>query len=452
MKKLRTLSGQPLRSEFTALEAAVLIHAANYCVKDDTFIGVPTSKEERYVKNQTEYKVTEFTEDDITVTVMTGKNAGKELHAVTYSNGNGNGNGKTENIKTENIKIDNRKTDNIITDNNTKKQTEMETTTTNNINSNNGGALDLLNGLIQQYYDNGYKKAVEDKNEVIADLQKQIESFKNAPKSGNVINITVAGKTTTTEDNETYHQKFEEILNYVCNNENVYLYGPAGTGKNVICKQVSNALKAAYFYNNTLYTKYDCIGYMDATGNFVKTVLYDFLKSEGAALMFFDELDNSMAEAVIPLNDLLADGKLTFANGETLYLTEDKHIIAAGNTDGRGATDEYNGRYKMDESTRSRFLFINIGYCRKVEESIVKESKYILDFIDELRKACKQTGIKLILGYREIVRLKKYENNKPENVLQAAILKGLTVDCINELKNNMTWLDDNKYLTAFMGM
>lgn len=450
MKKLRTLSGQPLRSEFTALESAVLIHAANYCVKDETFIGVPTSKEERYVKNQTEYKVTELNEDDITVTVMTGKNAGKELHAVIYSNGNG----KTENRKTDNnnLKIDNSKTDNIITDNNTKKQTEMETTTTNNSNSNNGGALDLLNGLIQQYYDNGYKKAVEDKNEVIENLQRQIESFKNAPKSGNVINITIAGKTTTTENEETYHQKFEEILNYVCNNENVYLYGPAGTGKNVICKQVSNALKASYFYNNTLYTKYDCIGYMDATGNFVKTVLYDFLKSDGAALMFFDELDNSMAEAVIPLNDLLADGKLTFANGETLYLTEDKHIIAAGNTDGRGATDEYNGRYKMDESTRSRFLFINVDYCRKLEESIVKESKYILDFIDELRKACKQTGIKLILGYREIIRLKKYENNKPENVLQAAILKGLTVDCINELKNNMTWLDDNKYLTAFMGM
>lgn len=437
MKKLRTLPGQPLRSEFTALESAVLIHAANYCVKDETFMGVPTSNEERYRKNQTEYKVTEFTEDDITVTIMTGKNAGKELHAVIYSSG-----------KTDNNNNSNKNS------NNTKKQTEMETTTTtNNTNKNtNGGALDLLNGLIQQYYDNGYKKAVEDKNEVIENLQKQIESFKNAPKSGNVINITVAGKTTTTENEETYHQKFEEILNYVCNNENVYLYGPAGTGKNVICKQVANALKAAYFYNNTLYTKYDCIGYMDATGNFVKTVLYDFLKSEGAALMFFDELDNSMAEAVIPLNDLLADGKLTFANGETLYLTEDKHIIAAGNTDGRGATDEYNGRYKMDESTRSRFLFINVNYCRKVEESIVKDSKYILDFIDELRKACKQTGIKIILGYREIIRLKKYENNKPEGVLQAAILKGLTVDCINELKNNMTWIDDNKYLSAFMGM
>lgn len=129
MKKLRTLSGQPLRSEFTALEAAVLIHAANYCVKDETFIGVPTSKEERYVKNQTEYKVTEFTEDDITVTIMTGKNAGKELYAVTYSNGNGNGNGKrkTDNRKTDNS---NEKTENNNSNsNNTKKQTEMETTT-----------------------------------------------------------------------------------------------------------------------------------------------------------------------------------------------------------------------------------------------------------------------------------------------------------------------------------
>ena len=97
MKKLRTLAGQTLRSEYTALEAAVLIHAANYCVKDEKFIGVPTSKEERYVKNQTEYKVTESTEDDITITIITGRNAGKELHAVIYSNGNGNG--KIDKIK-----------------------------------------------------------------------------------------------------------------------------------------------------------------------------------------------------------------------------------------------------------------------------------------------------------------------------------------------------------------
>ena len=129
MKKLRTLAGQPLRSEYTALESAVLNHAANYCVKDETFIGVPTSKEERYVKNQTEYKVTELTEDDITVTVMTGKNSGKELHAVTYSNGNR----KTDN---NNGKTDNNGNNNNNNSNNTKKQTEMETTTNNNSNSN----------------------------------------------------------------------------------------------------------------------------------------------------------------------------------------------------------------------------------------------------------------------------------------------------------------------------
>ena len=55
--RLRTTSGMPLRSEFTALEAAVLVHAANHCDVNDYFTGVPSSNEERYRRNETEYFV-----------------------------------------------------------------------------------------------------------------------------------------------------------------------------------------------------------------------------------------------------------------------------------------------------------------------------------------------------------------------------------------------------------
>ena len=80
--RLRTTSGQPLRAEFTALEAAVLAHAANYCEVNDYFAGVPSSNEERYRRNETEYFVSEKTESKITVSIQTGKNAGKVLQAI----------------------------------------------------------------------------------------------------------------------------------------------------------------------------------------------------------------------------------------------------------------------------------------------------------------------------------------------------------------------------------
>lgn len=46
--KVTTINGETLRKEFTAIEAAALKHAAEYCVGGDQFTGVPTSNEERY--------------------------------------------------------------------------------------------------------------------------------------------------------------------------------------------------------------------------------------------------------------------------------------------------------------------------------------------------------------------------------------------------------------------
>ena len=329
-------------------------------------------------------------------------------------------------------------------------QEEEQTTTTSetiktdetmNAQANNTGIEQVANifaSLQNEAYNKGYKVAQDEAAAKIDELTAQVEELKAQPKgTGTTIFITVDGKKTETKVNGIVNPKFARILKYLANGENVYMYGPAGTGKNVTAKQCAEALDMPIFYNNTIYTKYDLCGYMDANGQYVPTTFYNFMKAP-KGLYFMDEYDNSQSSALVCFNDVLEDKKYTFPNGETLYLDENHKIIAAGNTNGQGATEEYNDRYVIDESNRSRFMFVSVTYDPAVEKSIVGESTDILDFINDLRRVRDEIGIKLILGYREIKRLKTYEDDDdlPE-LFDNMLLKGMEQDTINEIASRL---------------
>ena len=330
----------------------------------------------------------------------------------------------------------------------------IKTDETMNTQGNNTGIEQVANifaSLQSEAYNKGYNKAQEEAAAKIDDLTAQVEELKNKPTgTGTVINITIDGKKTETKVNGIVNPKFARILKYLANGENVYMYGPAGTGKNVTAKQCAEALDMPIFYNNTIYTKYDLCGYMDANGQYVPTTFYNFMKSP-KGLYFMDEYDNSQSSALVCFNDVLEDKKYTFPNGETLYLDENHKIIAAGNTNGQGATEEYNDRYQMDESNRSRFMFVPVTYDPAVEKSIVGESNDILDFINDMRRVRDEIGIKLILGYREIKRLKRYEDDDdPAELLDNMLIKGMEQDTINEIASRLN--NSTKWHKAFKSL
>ena len=326
----------------------------------------------------------------------------------------------------------------------TTNETTIKTDETMNTQGNNTGIEQVANILAtfeQNGYNKGYKVAQQEAAAKIDNLTAQVEELKNRPTTtGTVINITIQGKTTTTTTKKVLHPKFARIIKILKNPKrkmHAYLYGPAGTGKNVLAEQVAESLGVKWFYLNTVYTKYDITGYCDAQGKYVPTIVYDFLKSE-SGLLLLDEIDNSMAEALVPINALLANGYITFQNGETLYLDDKHFIIAAGNTNGQGATAEYNGRYKMDESTRSRFGFVKIMYDEAVEKSIVGKYTDILDFINDLRRVRDDSNISMILGYREIDSLVAfYDDDDINETLDNFILKGMEQDTINEIASRL---------------
>lgn len=425
---MKKISISKLRSNgFTAFEAEVI----NYALVNDlqvgtTFVGVPNHP--RYGKSNEVEKVIELTNELLII-----ERVGKKTLTVTFSDYSGGRKAATTK-KTEN----NNNNDNNSTNNNMEQKTE------NNVNTN---GMDILNSLFSQQQEIGYQRAINEMQPKIDELKKAVEAARQSG-SGTIISVTVDGKTTETKTEKVLDKSFAKVLKYVSNGENVYLYGPAGSGKNVIGEEIAKALNLPFYYQNTILTKFDVSGYKNAKGEYEQTPFYKAWKFGG--VYFADELDNSQAEAIIALNAALANGYYTFADtNERVEKHSNFRCIAAGNTNGQGATEEYCGRYQMDESSRDRFVFVKIDYNSKVEESITKHSD-ILEFVRALRVASGKLQIKLICGYRGITKLDKYYNDEAVDCLNDFIYKGMAFDDIKqlyfELKDNVK--DTNKYLIA----
>lgn len=416
----------------TAFEAELVNYIlTNEISEGATFQGVPGHP--RYGSSKEEELVVVFNSETLTV-----ERVGKKTITINFADY------AAGRKRMPTTKATNTPTTSTTTNNNTNNNMEEQnTTTTANTNSNNvsSAALIFMSQIFAQQQEEGYQRGKSEAAAEVEELKKQLDEAKNAG-TGSIINVVVDGKKTTTKTEQVLDPNFENILHLVAAHENVYLYGPAGSGKNTIAEQIAEALGVEFYYQNTLVTKFDVSGYKNAQGEYEETPFYKAWKNGG--LFFADELDNSTAEAIIALNAALANGYYTFPNSsEKVAKNPNFFCIAAGNTNGQGATEEYCGRYQMDESSRDRFAFIEIDYNKKVEESICGGHLDILDFIRDLRSVAKGLHIKLICGYRAISRLAKFYDMSTKFVLNSFIFKGLSVDDVREIAAAMS--SDNKY-------
>lgn len=433
MEKLST--SQMRQNGLTAFEAELVNYIlTNEISEGTTFHGVPGHP--RYGASKEEELVVVFNSETLSV-----ERVGKKVITINFEDyTQGRKRAATNTTTTTNSNTNNNNNNN---NNNMEEQnTTTAATANNNVNNNvNSAALNFMSQMFAQQQEEGYQRGKAEAAAEVDSLKKQLDEAKNAG-TGSVINVVVDGKKTTTKTEKVLDPNFENILHLVAAHENVYLYGPAGSGKNTIAEQIAEALGVDFYYQNTLVTKFDVSGYKNAQGEYEETPFYKAWKNGG--LFFADELDNSTAEAIIALNAALANGYYTFPNsGEKVAKHPDFYCIAAGNTNGQGATEEYCGRYQMDESSRDRFAFIEIDYNAKVEESICGGHLDILDFVRDLRSVTKSLQIKLICGYRAISRLAKFYDLNTKFVLDSFIFKGISRDDIREIAAALS--SKNKY-------
>lgn len=246
----------------------------------------------------------------------------------------------------------------------------------------------------------------------------------------------------------TFHEAFPTVVKLVSMDLPVYLSGEAGTGKNVICKQVAEALDIPFYFTNAVTQEHKLTGFIDAGGHYHETQFYKAFKDGG--LFFLDELDASIPEVLIILNAAIANRYFDFPTGK-VTAHKDFRLIAAGNTYGTGADNVYSGRYSLDGASMDRFNVIPIKYSDKIEKAITDNDKELLDFCHAFRGLTKTSNINCIFSYRALDAITKLKEVLPIKVaLKISLVKGMDKDDLILLQKGIKGIpESNKYLRAF---
>lgn len=241
------------------------------------------------------------------------------------------------------------------------------------------------------------------------------------------------------EGKEIKHNKYYQIKACVEAEVPVYLYGPAGSGKNHVLQQIADELGLEFYFTNSVQQEYKLTGFIDAGGNYHETEFYRAFKNGG--LFFLDEMDASIPEVLVLLNAALANGYFEFPNGK-INAHEDFRVVSAGNTVGTGADEQYSGRLQLDQATLDRFAMIEFDYDKNIELAIAKGNVELVTFMRSMRKQAQDQGINATFSYRSISMVQKLEGKlQLKEVLLIAVLKGLDKDTINTFKTT----SENKY-------
>ena len=214
------------------------------------------------------------------------------------------------------------------------------------------------------------------------------------------------------------HTKYDMIKACVEQNVPVYLYGPAGSGKNFTLESVANELDLEFYFTNSVQQEYKLTGFIDAGGVYHETEFYKAFKNGG--LFFLDEMDASIPEVLVLLNAAIANGYFEFPNGR-IEANENFRVVAAGNTIGSGADESYTGRMGDND---------------------------LVLFVRSIRKASNEMGIRATFSYRCIINTKKLQKTgmKLEDIMLIAVFKGMDKHTIKTVMSKVT--AKNQYVDA----
>jgi MoxR-like ATPase len=224
-----------------------------------------------------------------------------------------------------------------------------------------GDLASLLAAAIAPFLGNLTSKV--DESDVIRIVEERLESFR-APKLIQVLDLQ--GNLSVPD---CQHQQFEKLLRYVSQRQNVYLVGPAASGKTQVAENIARHLGLEFssisVCSQTAMSAF--FGFMNAVGDYVTT---EFRKRyEKGGVFLLDEFDNGNANTAAAINQATANSVCAFPDG-MVKKHPDFVCICAGNTYGTGADRQYVGRNQLDAATLDRFAFVVFDYDEELEMTI----------------------------------------------------------------------------------
>lgn len=219
-------------------------------------------------------------------------------------------------------------------------------------------------------------------------VEQKIQEYVSQPKVVQVAEhepVRVEGPT---------HFKFETLLRKMSARRNLFLEGPAGTGKTKLTSQCAKALGLDYKIMSAkpLPQDYEAFGYLNtSTGRKVMGFIEELYENGGVFVL--DEVDTGHASLMTMLNQILAQDEYDFpceVNGtRKVQRHKDFMVMATGNTYGQGGSLRYVGTNKMNGAGLDRFTFVHIPTDEQLEKIICDaiEPSYSALVVPIVRKA-----------------------------------------------------------------
>ena len=257
-----------------------------------------------------------------------------------------------------------------------------------------------------------------------------------------------------------YHEKFDDLLTIILNNDVPYMFGPSGCGKTyMIEKQLAKLLGLDVVTNGFIMYETDILGFNNANGVYVPSNFYRCYKY--GDMIFLDELDNSTPSSTIVLNSFIGnddDSYYTFPNGDRVKRHSNFRILAAGNTRGNGRTESHNTRKKIDEAVMQRLTPVEIDYDNRIEEKILVDYPGWYNFAINFRNAIKEIKIggsdgpnyNGTLTTRDIEAIRRYKRDNSfsdEKIIEYEVIENKDVDYLNQIIEEMETLESQGQFT-----
>lgn len=206
------------------------------------------------------------------------------------------------------------------------------------------------------------------------------------------------------------HEKFDVLLrvvqakNHQGYSPNVWLTGVTGSGKTTAAQMLAKALDIPFEAEGGLDAAYKLLGHLTPDGKYVETAFFRRFTQGG--VMLLDEIDSYSPSALLAMNAALANNFCQFPHG-MFERHKDFICLAAGNTWGLGATNDYTGRTKIDAATLNRFgAKIHWDLDERLERHIAQGMDSAVgiqwhEIILRARAAAKRNGLKIIISPRD---------------------------------------------------
>lgn len=188
----------------------------------------------------------------------------------------------------------------------------------------------------------------------------------------------------------------------------ILLMGPAGIGKTFSVKKVAKMLGAKVFVITAGQRVTDYLGYTDAKGVYhaspmIEAIWYAQQHPDQLVVIMLDELDMCPADTSGVLFPLFASRELETLHTGKIDCPKNITLVAAMNTMGDGANDDFAGRTPVDKAMLDRFAF---PYCAMFEEATARRlcnDDRLVNLILDWNQACISTHLtKAVLSYRTL--------------------------------------------------